>query len=129
MKKTLLAFVMVAAGSAFAVDFSVGINIGAPPPPPAAVFVQPDAPGPGFVWIQGYWYPVGRRYRWHEGYWTRPPYEGAFWVGPRHDGERYWAGYWDGPRGRFGHDHHWDRYGERDFHRGGWEHGHGHGRD
>jgi len=24
-------------------------------------------------------YPVGRHYRWHRGYWTRPPYHGARW--------------------------------------------------
>jgi hypothetical protein len=40
------------------------------------VAVHPAAPGPGFTWVDGYWYPVGGHYRWHEGYWTRPPYEG-----------------------------------------------------
>lgn len=129
MKKQLFALVMLAAGSALAADFSIGVQIGVPPPPPAVVVEQPPIPGPGFMWIQGYWYPVGRRYRWHEGYWTRPPYEGAMWVGPRHDGERYFAGYWDGPRGRYWHDHRWDRDDDRDFHRGWREHGHGHGHD
>src|SRR5690348_13783533 len=131
MKKTLLAFVMVAAGSAFAADVSIGIQIGAPPPPPAVVYVQPDAPGAGFIWIQGYWYPVGHRYRWHEGYWTRPPFEGAIWIGPHHDGERYFAGYWDTPRGHFPHDHHWDRGHDRDYGHEWREHDdddHGHGR-
>jgi len=77
----------------------------------------PVSPGPGFVWVQGYWYPVGPRYTWHSGYWTRVPYEGARWVAPRHDGERFYAGYWDGGRGRFEHDHRWDRERERDFDR------------
>jgi WXXGXW repeat (2 copies) len=72
-------------------------------------------PGPGFVWIDGYWYAAGSRYRWHQGYWSRPPYEGAHWVGPRHDGERFYAGYWEGGHGRIEHDHRWDRDHDRDY--------------
>jgi hypothetical protein len=92
---------------------SIGIQIGAPPPP-RVVAVVPPTPGPDFFWVEGYWYPVGRHYKWHGGYWTRPPYAGARWVAPRHDGERYFAGYWDGDRGRFEHDHRWDRDHDRD---------------
>jgi len=93
----------------------VGIQIG-PPPPPRVVYARPVAPGPEFFWVDGYWYPVGRHYRWHEGYWTRPPYEGARWIGPRHEDGRYYAGYWDGDRGRFEHDHRWDREHDRRDH-------------
>jgi hypothetical protein len=93
--------------SAFA-QVSIGIQIG-PPPPPRVVVVEPARPGPEYVWVDGYWYPVGHHYKWHEGYWTRPPYEGARWMPPHHDGDRYFAGYWEGERGRFDHDHHWDR--------------------
>jgi len=93
---------------------SLGIRIGAPPPP-RVVRVRPVSPGPEFVWVDGYWYPVGGHYRWHEGYWTRPPYEGARWVGPHHDGERFFAGYWEGDRGRVEHDHRWDRDHDRDY--------------
>jgi hypothetical protein len=117
MKTQLLALVILTAGSAVAADISIGINIGAPPPP-RVVVVQPPVPGPDFVWVQGYWYPVEGRYHWHEGYWTRPPYEGAIWVAPRHDGARYFAGYWEGGRGRFEHDHRWDKDHDRD--RRGW---------
>lgn len=94
-------------------QISVGINIG-PPPAPRVVRVLPPSPGPEFVWIEGYWYPSGRHYKWHEGYWTRPPYPGARWIGPRHEGGQYFVGYWDGDRGRFEHDHHWDRDRDRD---------------
>ncbi len=86
---------------------SVGITIG-PPPPRRVVRVLPPRPGPEFMWVDGYWYPAGRHYRWHAGYWTRPPYAGARWVGPRHEGGRYYNGYWEGDRGRFEHRHDWD---------------------
>ena len=107
MKTKLFAFVLMAAGTLSA-QVSVGIRLG-PPPPPRVVRVLPRSPGPDYIWVAGYWYPVGRKYRWHDGYWTRPPYAGARWVGPRHDGERFFEGRWDGDRGHFNHDHAWDR--------------------
>ena len=116
IRTTVLAAIMLAGGSAFAGQVSIGVRIGAPPPP-RVIRVRPESPGPEFVWVDGYWYPVGRHYRWHEGYWTRPPYEGYRWVAPHHDGSQYFAGYWDGDRGRFDHDHHWDRSRERDYDR------------
>ena len=107
MKTKLIAFILLAAGGLFA-QVSIGIRLGAPPPP-RVVRVQPRSPGTDYVWVGGYWYPVSGKYRWHEGYWTRPPYMGARWVGPRHDGERFYEGHWDGDRGQFNHDHNWDR--------------------
>jgi hypothetical protein len=115
MKTKLLAVVLLAAGSVFA-QVSIGIRIG-PPPPPRVIRVRPVAPGPDFVWVDGYWYAVGNHYKWHAGYWTRVPYAGARWVVPHHDGERFFAGYWEGDRGRFEHDHHWDRDHDRDYRR------------
>src|SRR5436309_15679608 len=113
-------------------QISVGIRIGAPPEP-RVVAVMPVQPAPEFVWVGGYWYPVSGHYRWHEGYWSRPPYEGARWIGPRHDGGRFYNGYWEGPHGRFEHEHKWDhdhardhgRYHEHEDH----GHGKGHGHD
>ena len=115
--KKLLAVLLLAGGSMFAAQVSFGINIG-PPPPPRVLRVRPVAPGPDFFWVDGYWYPVGGRYRWHEGYWTRPPYAGARWIAPRHDGERFYNGYWEGERGRIEHDHRWDRDRGRDYREG-----------
>jgi hypothetical protein len=109
-----LALLLGLGGSAARAQVSVGIRIGAPPAP-RAVAVVPARPGPDFVWVEGYWYPVGRHYKWHEGYWTRPPYEGARWVSPHHDGQQYFAGYWDGEHGRVEHDHHSDKNHDRDF--------------
>jgi len=133
LKTALLGSLLLLGSQAAKAQVSVGIVIGAPPPP-RVVAVLPPQPAPEFVWVQGYWYPVGRHYRWHEGYWTRPPYAGARWIAPRHDGERFYGGYWDGDRGRFEHDHHWDRDHDRDH--GRWhdrddddDQGHGRGRD
>jgi hypothetical protein len=116
MKRIMLAiaaFALIAAGSALAqVNFGVGIRIG--PPPRVRVERVVPSPGPGFVWIDGYWYADGGRWRWHKGYWTQPPYAGARWVPARHDGSMFYAGFWEGDRGRFAHDHRWDHDHDRD---------------
>jgi len=78
------------------------------------------------MWIEGYWYPVGNHYKWHEGYWTRAPYSGARWIVPRHEGGQWYEGYWEGDRGRLRHEHGWDKHHDRDW-RG--DHDRGHGRD
>jgi hypothetical protein len=114
VKKNLLSLLLLAASAAFG-QVSIGIRIGAPPPP-RVVRVRPVAPGPDYAWVDGYWYVTGNRYHWHDGYWTRPPYAGAVWVAPRHDGERWFDGYWEGDRGHMAHDHHWDRDHDRRDH-------------
>ena len=112
--KKLLAILLLAAGSMFGAQVSFGIRIGEPPPP-RVVRVRPRAPGPDYFWVDGYWYPVNNRYRWHDGYWTRPPYGGARWISPRYEGQQYYEGYWETERGRFNHDHRWDRDRYRDW--------------
>lgn len=114
MRNKLLAMALLATSTIFAADFSVGVRIG-PPPSPRVARYRPAAPGPGFVWVDGYWYPNGRRYRWHEGYWTRPPYAGATWFGPRYENGQFFEGRWGGERGDFRHDHRWDRDRDRDW--------------
>ena len=124
MKTRLLLSLLVATGLLMAADVSVGIRIG-PPPPPRAVAVVPASPGAGYVWVGGYWYVVGHAWRWHEGYWSRPPYPGAVWVVPRHDGERFYEGYWEGSHGHVEHQHDWDHDRDRDYHdHEHWEHDH-----
>jgi hypothetical protein len=115
VKTKLLVLMLLAAGAVFA-QLSIGVRIG-PPPRARIVRVQPPSPGAGYSFVGGYWYPVGHRYQWHAGYWTRPAYAGAHWVEPRHDGTLFYDGYWDGDRGRVAHDHHSDRDRERDFNR------------
>ena len=113
LRAALLSSVLVLGAAHYAnAQVSVGIAIG--PPPPPRHYVVPVRPGADYVWIDGYWYPVNGRYVWHRGYWTRPPYVGARWIGPRHEGGHFYGGYWDGDRGRFEHNHHWDRDHDRD---------------
>ena len=114
VKKKLLSLLLLAVGLVFG-QVSIGIRIGSPPPP-RVVRVRPVAPGPNYMWVDGYWYVVGNKYRWHDGYWTRPPYAGARWVGPHHDGERFFDGYWEGEHGRVEHDHRWDKDHDRRDH-------------
>jgi|GEM_PF-418500 len=114
---SLLAGSLLLGGASVArAQVSFGIRIG--PPPVVRVEHRPPRPGPGFVWVRGYWYPDpdgDGHYTWHSGYWTRPPYQGAFWVPPRRDGGMFYEGYWNGPRGRVDHDHTWDRDRGRDY--------------
>jgi hypothetical protein len=113
--KKLLAAMILTAGFGLAAQFSVGIHIGEPPRP-RVVRVRPVSPGVGYSYVDGYWYPVGNRYTWHQGYWTRPPYEGSQWNAPRYEGGMYYQGYWNGNNREVGHDHRWDRdRNRRDF--------------
>ena len=98
---------LFAAGMACA-QLNIGIHIGAPPRP-RVVRVQPRSPGAEYFYVKGYWYPVNNRYRWHDGYWTRPAFVGARWMEPRYEGGQFYEGYWDGDRGKVAHDHRWDK--------------------
>ena len=69
---------------------------------------------PGLYVGRGLWYPEGARYKWHDGYWTRPPYDGAYWVEPYYVDRQYFAGRWEGARGYVYHNHRWDRGRQRD---------------
>ncbi len=98
--------------SASAANIGFGISIGAPPP--ARYYAMPPSPGPGFMWVDGYWYPNGGRYAWRNGYWARPPYAGAYWVAPRYNGGRFYNGYWGrGDRDRDGIPNRFDRFDNR----------------
>jgi WXXGXW repeat (2 copies) len=108
---------LVPAATAHA-QVSFGIRIGEPPPPRA--YRVPPRPGPDYVWIEGYQYPQGGRYVWHNGYWTRPPFADAYWVAPYHVGGQYFPGRWESNRGYLTHDHRWDRSRQRDERRDRW---------
>lgn len=96
MKRAVLVFVfstvaMVACGGG-AVYYA---NV---PPPPLRVEARGYAPGPGYVWIDGYWGGGGGRQVWVAGRWVVPPHRHAVWVAPRWDRDgrryRYHEGHW-----------------------------------
>jgi hypothetical protein len=68
------------------------------PPPPVHVGVVGRAPGPGYVWVEGYQRWNGSRYVWVGGRWVRPPRPGAVWVAPVYVRQgsawAFRAGYW-----------------------------------
>lgn len=99
-KIKLLAGAMVLAGSLLTAcgggyGGSYYVQYGPPAPRYAVVGV---APGPGYVWTQGYWDWRGHNWAWVEGRWLRPPRAHAVWVAPewRREGSRYrfHRGYW-----------------------------------
>jgi hypothetical protein len=74
-------------------------SYGVPPlPPPRAVGAVGIAPGPGYVWIDGFYDLRGTAWVWMPGYWARPPRPGAAWVRPYWEphgrGYRFHRGHW-----------------------------------
>ena len=118
----LLATAIVAPSSA-----QVSVYIGSAPPP-IRYEERGPLPGPGFIWIEGYWAPNGRHYRWVQGRWDHPPYEGAYWSHPHYDhykeGWQLHEGHWDREDHDNGHgrnEHGQDHHGE-DHHDQGRDH-------
>jgi WXXGXW repeat (2 copies) len=87
------------------VSVGIGISVGVPPPP-LPVYAQPIIPGPGYIWVPGYWAYSDDGYYWVPGTWVLPPYVGALWT------PGYWgwaggvyvfhAGYWGSHVGFYG---------------------------
>jgi len=101
MKQKLLAAGFVLAGTLLggcAVRGGYYSGYAAYGPPAPRYGVVGVAPGPGYIWTDGFWDWGGRDWRWSPGRWQRPPHAGAHWVAPewRHEG-RGWrrrGGYW-----------------------------------
>jgi len=95
MRAKMLTAVLFMAGSLFT-GCGGAVVIAEPPPPRYGVIGV--APGPGFVWTEGFWDLRGGAWVWAPGRWVRPPRAGAVWVAPawRHEGPhwRYHKGYW-----------------------------------
>jgi hypothetical protein len=81
----------------------------APPPPPGAVYVMrgppgeivevaPGSPGPGYVWVQGYYRWEGAEYHWERGRWALTPAGYRAWLPGHwreHEGRWYFVeGHW-----------------------------------
>ncbi len=63
-------------------------------PPPMRAEQQTPMPGPGYMWVAGYWNWNGSQYAWTPGQWQAPPQQGQVWEAPQ------WRQY--GDRWRFG---------------------------
>lgn len=114
--KTKLAVMALMAGAALFAEthLSIGVQLGgpagyrpgvvvpAPGPVPVASAYRPPWPGPGYVWIDGYYDAYGN---WFDGYWALPPYAGAYWIAPRLYGGRFYSGYWGRAGGGYSSDY------------------------
>jgi hypothetical protein len=118
MKLNVICGLVVASALSIPATGQIGIYIGSAPPALRYEERGPE-PGPGCTWVEGYWAPNGRHYRWVAGRWDRPPYEGAYWNHPHYDHQR---------QGWQLHEGHWDRENpDRDREHG--NHGEGEGHD
>lgn len=68
------------------------------PPPPPRYGIVGVAPGPGYVWTDGFWDLHGGRWYWVGGRWVRPPRGRRVWVAPQwhenHGRYQKHPGYW-----------------------------------
>jgi hypothetical protein len=67
-------------------------------PPPVRVETRTIAPGPSYVWMNGYWQWTGANYAWVPGHWVERPRPAAVWIEGhwvRRPGGWIWvAGHW-----------------------------------
>jgi hypothetical protein len=99
MKRKLLPLAAVLLGTmlnACAVNGAYVARYG-PPPPPRYGMVG-VAPGPGYVWTDGFWDWRGGNWFWSGGRWVHPPRPRAVWVpgnwSQTHRGWTFRRGYW-----------------------------------
>lgn len=100
LRGLLPAAVLLAAGSLAACGphYGRGYAYNVPPPPPPAYGAYGRAPGPGYVWAEGFYDLRGNNWVWVRGHWARPPRAHAVWVPPRWEQNgRRWSrreGHW-----------------------------------
>jgi WXXGXW repeat (2 copies) len=99
----LLTAVVLFASQAANADVAISVNIA---PPALPVYEQPVIPGPGYVWVPGYWAYGPEGYYWVPGTWVEPPEAGLLWT-PGYwgwsNGAYLWsAGYWGPVVGFYG---------------------------
>jgi hypothetical protein len=87
---------MVACGGGYRNGYVAAV---APPPPaPYSMGAAGYAPGPGYVWVEGFWNLNEGRWGWVNGRWAVPPHRRSFWVADRWErhgnGWRYRRGHW-----------------------------------
>lgn len=136
----VLTLFVAAAPAPSSAAVSIGISVGFAPPP-LPVYDQPVIPGPGYVWMPGYWAYGPDGYYWVPGTWVLPPGIGLYWTPPYwgwngavyafhpgywgpsvgfygninygfgYFGSGYVGGYWD--RGRFFYNRDYNNFGNR----------------
>jgi WXXGXW repeat (2 copies) len=101
-------------------------NVASIAPPLLPSYSQPAIPGPGYIWIPGYWGWNGTGYYWVPAYWARPPAAGLLWT------PGYWAwsdpdrdyvfhsGYWAKTVGFYGGINYGFGYTGQGYHGGFW---------
>ena len=99
LKRALLAAAVLSAGIlAACADRSYGYYRVGPPPPVPAYRAYGVAPGPGYVWAEGFYDLRGGSWVWSPGRWARPPHAHARWVPNRWERHgrdyRFHRGYW-----------------------------------
>ena len=104
----------------------VEIHIAHSHPPHARVEYRSEMPGPGYVWVKGFWDWDGGQWVWLPGRWERPASAGVVWVEPHYfrDGEgyRYEPGHWSNQRLAEGSDYR--EWREKHHHHGDRDHDH-----
>ncbi len=71
------------------------------PPPPLPYYEQPFCPGPGCLWVPGYWAYGPDGYFWVPGIWETAPAAGLLWT----------PGYWGWADGAYAwHSGYWGRH-------------------
>ena len=103
LSRTLMVAALAAAGmlagcAGRSYGYGYGYRVGPPPPVPAYAGPYGVAPGPGYVWTDGYYDLRGRDWVWVRGRYMRPPHHRSVWVTPRWEQTRHgWSrrsGYW-----------------------------------
>ena len=99
MKRKLLLFAPVVLGtisSACTVNGGYAMRYG--PPPPPRYGIAGVAPGPSYVWTDGYWDQRTGNWFWVGGRWVHPLRPRAVWVpgswSQSHRGWTFRRGYW-----------------------------------
>jgi hypothetical protein len=84
LKHSLLTAVLLAGTlTACAPHYVYAYRVPPPPPQPYGGAAYGYAPGPGYVWTDGFYDLRGDRWVWVQGRYMRPPHPYAVWVAPR----------------------------------------------
>jgi len=86
-------------GAAALISSTALSQVVVPVRPPRVIVERPiPRPGPGYVWLPGYYRWAGARYVWVPGRYEIPPRPGVVWVAPhwvhRNGSWVFIAGYW-----------------------------------